>query len=414
MMEKILESSNLSRALRKVRQNKGAAGIDGMRTNQLLPYFATNGRKLVRALRRGTYRPSPVRQVEIPKEGGKTRCLGIPTVTDRFVQQAILQALQPVFEPTFSDASYGFRPKRNPHGAVRQCRDYVNAGYVWAVDLDIEKFFDTVSQPKLMSLLAEAVPDDRLCALIGKFLRAGALRRGRFEPTRRGVPQGGPLSPLLANILLDRLDKELERLGLKFVRYADDMVILCRTKTEAKQALAHAAAFLENELRLRVNRDKTAVVFANKIQFLGFGFYRKGNEFRLRVHPKALRRMKSRIDALLAGYDGQNSHRWQRDLREYIRGWVGYYRLADLGSTLKAADEFMQRQLRQRLKELWAKAMADILAGGAASAGGVARARELSSLLSGASPASSPALSKRRLEKSGFPLFSAHYLAIAC
>ena len=413
MMDKILEASNLSRAVCKVRKNHGAAGIDGMGTEQLLPFFAANGKKIKKALRNGTYKPMPVRQVKIPKPDGKKRTLGIPTVRDRVIQQAVLQILTPIYEPRFSDASYGYRPKRNPHGAVLKCRSYLNDGYVWAVDLDVEQFFDTVNQQKIMKTLSKTVRDGRLLSLVWKTMRAGAIYRGKFQKTRQGVPQGGPLSPLLANILLDRLDKELERTGQKFVRYADDMVILCKSKAEAKNLLRRVTGFLENELRLKINREKTAVVYANKIQFLGFGFYKHGDAFRLRVHPKALRRMKTRIDALLLACGGNSRLAWTQKLRQYIRGWIGYYKLADLDTTLKSVDEYMQRQFRFRIKALWEETVAEMQAPkGKKSARSVCGAGT-AFLQSGTFAELRPLLSKRQLETGGFPFFSAHYAAIA-
>ena len=414
MMEKILVQTNFDRAVCKVKKNKGAAGVDRMGTDRLPQYLAANGRKIKKALRKGTYKPSPVRRVEIPKPEGKKRKLGIPTVVDRVIQQAILQILQPIYEPRFSDASYGYRPKRNAQGAVLKCRSYLNDGYVWAVDLDIEKFFDTVDQHIIMKLLSKTVRDGRLLSLIWKYMRAGALHRGKFETTKRGVPQGGPLSPLLANILLDRLDKELERTGVKFVRYADDMVVFCKSKAEAKQVLRHIAGFLENELRLKINRAKTAVVYANKIQFLGFGFYKYGDTFRLRVHPKAVRRMKARIDELLLKCDGESRLAWTQKLRQYIRGWLGYYKLADLDNTLKSVDEYMQRQFRFRIKALWEETMEEMQSPKGNKAGrSVCGTTGTVSLQNGTFSELRPLLSKRQLESSGFPFFSAHYAAIA-
>ncbi len=413
MMEKILTQANIDRAVCKVRKNKGAAGVDRMKTDMLLPYLAVNGKKIRKALRNGTYKPAPVRRVEIPKPEGKKRKLGIPTVVDRVIQQAILQILQPIYEPRFSDASYGYRPKRGAKGAVLKCRSYLNDGYAWAVDLDIEKFFDTVDQHKIMMLLSKTVRDGQLLSLIWKYMRAGALYRGKFETTKRGVPQGGPLSPLLANVLLDRLDKELERGGQKFVRYADDMVILCKTKAEAKRILRHVSAFLENELHLKINREKTAVVYANKIQFLGFGFYKQGDTFQLRVHPKALQRMKTRIDEMLLKCDGGSRLAWMQKLRQYIRGWLGYYKLADLGATLKTVDEYMQRLFRFRIKTLLEEAAAEMQRPKGKAGRAVAGTTETSLLQNGTFSEIRPLLSKRQLESSGFPSFSAHFAAIA-
>lgn len=413
MMDKILEASNFNRAVLKVKTNHGAAGVDGMGADQLLTFFAANGKKIKKSLRNGTYKPMPVRRVKIPKADGKKRTLGIPTVRDRVIQQAILQILQPIYEPRFSDASYGYRPKRNPHGAVLKCRSYLNDGYVWAVDLDVEQFFDTVNQQKIMKTLSKTVRDGQLLSLIWKYMRAGALYRGKFEKTKQGVPQGGPLSPLLANILLDRLDKELEQTGQKFVRYADDMVILCKSKNDAKRALRFVSDFLENQLRLKINREKTAVVYANKIQFLGFGFYKHGDAFRLRVHPKAIRRMKARIDALLLDCDGKSRLAWTQKLKQYIRGWIGYYKLADLDTTLKSVDEYMQRQFRFRIKALWEETVAEMQNPKRKKSARVVCGEGTVYPQKGTFSEIRPLLSKRQLETSGFPFFSAHYAAIA-
>lgn len=406
MMDKILSNANLKRAALKVRENNGAAGVDGMEARELMPYLNTNREGIKAALRNGSYRPSPVRRVEIPKSDGKKRKLGIPTVVDRVIQQAILQILQPIYEPCFSESSYGYRPKRSARDAVLKCRSYLNDGYIWAVDLDIENFFDTVNQRKIMELLSETIRDDRLLSLIWKTMRAGAMRRRKFEKTPRGIPQGNPLSTLLANILLDRLDKELERLGQKFARYADDMVILCKSKKDAKHILRHVAGFLENELQLHVNWAKTAVVYANKIQFLGYGFYKSGGEYRLRVHPKALRRMTAKFDALLEGSGGKDGIEWKQKLKRYIEGWVRFYRLADLENTLKMADKAMQKKIRGRVQTLWEEALAEL------QTRGETKMRRAAFPL-GTSPAIRPQLSKRQLENKGFPGFSAHYAAIA-
>lgn len=417
MMEKILAKANLIRAAYKVRDNNGAAGVDGMEAKALLQYLNKNHGKLRNAILNGTYKPSPVRRVEIPKPDGKKRKLGIPTALDRVIQQAILQILQPIYEPCFSESSYGYRPKRNAQDAVLKCRSYLNDGYVWAVDLDIENFFDTVNQRKIMQLLSETIRDDRLLSLIWKTMRAGAMWRRKLEKTPRGIPQGSPLSTLLANILLDRLDKELERTGQQFVRYADDMVILCKSKKDAKQTLRHVVGFLESELLLHVNWKKTGVVYANKIQFLGYGFYKNGAEYRLRIHPKALRRMTARIDALLDENGNGHGVEWKQRLRRYIEGWVRFYKLADMENTLKAADESLQRKIRPRIQALWEQVLTEHRLKSGTKAGRAARRKKLAILLPRAASEPCLLLSKRQLENNGFPYFStqfaAHYAAIA-
>ena len=262
MLEEIVSAENLNRAYKRVKKNKGAGGVDGMKVDELLQYLRDNGEEIRQTILAGKYQPKPVRRVEIPKDNGKTRKLGIPTAVDRVIQQAIAQVLTPIYEPKFAETSYGFRPKRSTHDALRKCREYLEAGRVWTVDMDLEKFFDTVNQAKLMEILARDIKDGRVLSLIHKYLRAGAVEWGRFEDTEVGVPQGGPLSPMLGNIMLNELDHELERRGHRFVRYADDMVIFCRSKASAKQTLEHIIPYIEGKLFLKVNREKTVVAYA--------------------------------------------------------------------------------------------------------------------------------------------------------
>lgn len=273
MLEYILTPDNLNRAYRQVKANKGSGGIDKMDVEHLLPYLRSHKVEIVESLLDGKFRPSPVRRVEIPKDGGKMRQLGIPTVVDRVIQQAIAQVLGLVYEPKFSDGSYGFRPGRSAHQALRRAQEIINDGYKYCIDLDLEKFFDTVNQSKLVQLLSDTIKDGRVVSLIHKYLRAGVMIGHKFEETEQGVPQGGPLSPLLSNIMLNELDRELERRGLPFVRYADDCIIFCKSPRAAERVCESISRFIEKKLFLKVNREKTHVGSVNGQKYLGYSFY---------------------------------------------------------------------------------------------------------------------------------------------
>jgi group II intron reverse transcriptase/maturase len=279
--------------------------------------------------------------------------LGIPTVVDRVVQQAIAQVLSPVYEEQFLENSYGFRPKRNAHQALNKCKDYITEGNKYAVDMDLEKFFDTVNQSKLIEVLSKGVKDGRVISLIHKYLHAGVLVRNKFEETMIGVPQGGPLSPLLSNIMLNELDRELERRGHRFVRYADDLVILCKSKRSAERTLANIIPYIEEKLFLKVNREKTAVAYISKIKFLGYSFYVNKTEGRLRVHPKTITKMKARIKELTSRSNGWGDARRKEALREYITGWVNYFKFGDMKSLLPKVDEWYRRRLRMVIWKQW-------------------------------------------------------------
>jgi len=273
MLEYILTPDNLNRAYRQVKADKGSGGIDKMDVEHLLPYLRSHKVEIVESLLDGKYRPNPVRRVEIPKDGGKTRQLGIPTVVDRVIQQSIAQVLGLVYEPKFSDGSYGFRPGRSAHQALRRAQEIINDGYKYCIDLDLEKFFDTVNQSKLVQLLSDTIKDGRVVSLIHKYLRAGVMIGHKFEETEQGVPQGGPLSPILSNIMLNELDRELERRGLPFVRYADDCVIFCRSPRAAERVCESISRYIEKKLFLKVNREKTHVGSVNGQKYLGYSFY---------------------------------------------------------------------------------------------------------------------------------------------
>lgn len=354
LLEKILDKDNLNKAFKKVKSNKGAGGVDGMGVESLLQYLKDNKEQLIQSIRNGKYRPNPVRRVEIPKEEkGKVRKLGIPTVVDRVIQQAITQVLTPIFEGKFSDNSFGFRPKRSAHHAMRRCIDGANEGFKYVVDMDLEKYFDTVNQSKLIEILSRTIKDGRVISLIHKFLRAGVIEKHTFKETGVGVPQGGPLSPLLSNIMLNELDKELECRGHKFIRYADDMVILCKSKKSAERTLRNILPFIEKKLFLKVNKEKTTVNYIGKIKFLGFSFYTKCGEFKLRVHPKAIAKMKSKVKEHTTRNNRYGNEERKENLKRYIIGWINYFKIASIKTLLKSVDEWMRRRIRMIYWKQW-------------------------------------------------------------
>lgn len=354
LLEQIVDRDNLNRAFKRVKSNKGAHGIDGMKVDELLQYLKETGSQLRQSILDGKYRPNPVRRVEIPKEDGKKkRKLGIPTVVDRLVQQAISQVLTPIFEKQFSDNSYGFRPGRSAHQAIRKSQDNIDEGYRYVVDMDLEKYFDTVNQSKLIEVLSRTIKDGRLISLIHKYLRAGVIVKHSYEETEVGVPQGGPLSPILSNIMLNELDKELERRGHRFVRYADDLLIFCKSKRSAQRTLENILPFIEKKLFLKVNREKTVVGYAGKVKFLGFGFYRYKGKTRIRIHPKSVAKMKSKIKELTSRGNGISNELRAMRLRRYIMGWINYFKIADMKQLLSVTDEWMRRRIRMIYWKQW-------------------------------------------------------------
>ncbi len=356
LLEQILSPTNLNAAYRQVRRNKGSGGVDRMDVGSLKDYLVSRKDELITSIERGKYRPNPVRRVEIPKENGKRRELGIPTVVDRVIQQSIAQQLSLLYEREFSPHSYGFRPNRSAHQALIKCRDYITEGYVYAVDIDLERFFDTVNHSKLIEVLSRKVKDGRVVSLIHKYLNAGVIKEGRYEETPEGVPQGGPLSPVLSNILLNDLDWELERRGHKFVRYADDMVILCRSRRSAERTRQTIISFIEGNLFLKVTRDKSKAAHVREVKFLGYSFYVVKGEGRLRIHPRSAAKMKARIKELTSRSNGWGNDRRKESLSRYIKGWVQYFRLADMKNLLTEIDEWYRRRLRMVIWKQWKQA----------------------------------------------------------
>ncbi|MCE5331147.1 MAG: group II intron reverse transcriptase/maturase [Bacteroidales bacterium] len=353
LLEQILSRGNLNRAYKQVKRNKGAGGIDGMQVDELLPFLKENKSELVQTLRDGKYRPKPVRRVEIPKENGKTRKLGIPTVVDRLIQQAICQVLSPIFEEQFSDNSFGFRPKRSAHDALKRCQTNITEGYKYVVDMDLEKYFDTVNQSRLIQILSETIKDERAISLIHKFLRAGVMVGGMFEDSPEGVPQGGPLSPLLGNILLNECDHELERRGHRFVRYADDLLIFCKSKKAARRTLTHILPYIEEKLFLRVNREKTQVAYVSKVKYLGYSFYICKGEGRLRIHPKSVRKFKGKIREVTGRSNGMGIEARRTRLNQVVRGWMNYFKLADAKKLVRGLDEWIRSRMRMVTWKRW-------------------------------------------------------------
>jgi len=355
MLEEILNRRNLNEAYKRVKRNHGSGGVDGMSVEELGTYLTAHKDEIKCAILEGKYRPQPVKRVEIPKENGKTRPLGIPTAVDRVIQQAIAQVLTPIYEPKFSEASYGFRPNRSAHAALKKSQEYINEGYKYVVDMDLEKFFDTVNQSKMIQLLSQEITDGRVISLIHKYLRAGAVVGKQYEETKTGVPQGGPLSPLLANVLLNELDHELESRGHKFVRYADDMLIFCKSKRAAERTLENITPYIENKLFLNVNREKTVVSYVRGVKFLGYSFRIHRGIALLYVHPKSVTKMKAKIRELTSRSNGWGNDYRKQKLKQFITGWVQYFKLAEMKSLLERIDGWLRHRVRALIWKQWKK-----------------------------------------------------------
>ena len=416
LLEEILEPDNMNKAFKRVKSNKGKPGIDGMTVDELLPYLKESGDQIKQAIMEGTYSPKPVRRVEIPKPDGGVRLLGIPTVLDRLIQQAIAQVLSSIYERNFSDNSYGFRPGRDAHQAIRKCKEYIEAGYTWTVDIDLAKYFDTVNHDKLMRLLSEKIKDGRVLSLIRKYLQSGVMINGVVIETEEGTPQGGNISPLLSNIMLNELDKELTKRGLNFCRYADDCNIYVKSKKAAERVMASITRYLEEELKLKVNKDKSAVDRPWKLKFLGFSFYLKKGGTGIRVHPKSVRKLKAKLIETTGRSKAMGVNERIVKLKQIITGWVNYFGIADMGGLVKKLDEWLRRRIRMCYWKRWKKIKTkhdNLVRLGIENykAWEYANTRKGYWRISN-SPILKRALTNERLKKQGFPTITERYLQV--
>ncbi|MHC9538921.1 MAG: group II intron reverse transcriptase/maturase [Vulcanimicrobiota bacterium] len=353
LLEMILHRENLNRAFKRVKSNRGSHGIDGMTVDELLPFLKQHGETLRHSILEGTYRPSPVRRVEIPKPDGGIRTLGIATVVDRFIQQAMAQVLTQIFDKGFSDCSYGFRPGRGAHQAIEAARKHIQNGYSWTVDIDLEKFFDRVNHDRLMAMVARKVGDKRVLKLIRRYLESGIMINGIEVAAEEGTPQGGPISPLLANIMLDDLDKELEKRGHRHCRYADDCNIYVRSRKAGERVMRSITTFLEKVLKLKVNQAKSAVDRPWKRKFLGFTFYHRKEDVGIRVHPKAVGKFKEKARKITSRSNGMSMGHRIYKLNEFTTGWVNYFRIADMKGLAQKLDEWIRRRIRMGYWKQW-------------------------------------------------------------
>ena len=355
LLEKILDDRNLYNAYKQVYKNKGAIGIDGVTVEELGVYLFQHKEEIKEQIRNLKYKPSPVRRVEIPKENGKKRKLGIPTVVDRVIQQAIVQVITPLFEPQFSETSYGFRPGRSCEMAIIKALEYFNDGYDWIVDIDLQAFFDNVNQDKLIGIIRRTIKDGRVVSLIRKYLVSGVMINGVVQPTKVGTPQGGNLSPLLSNIMLNELDKELEKRGLRFVRYADDCLITVRSEKAANRVMQTVTRYIENKLGLIVNVEKSKVARPRDIKYLGFGFYSKKGKWRPKPHLKSVQKFKSKLKDITSRSNAMSISDKITKLNQVIRGWINYFRIADMKRLMGRIGEHLRHRLRMCIWKYWKK-----------------------------------------------------------
>lgn len=355
LLEDVLERNNMLEAMYRVIRNKGSHGIDGMKTDELREHVKKTWATVKTKLLEGKYNPSPVRRVEIPKPDGGVRSLGIPTVQDRMIQQAIAQVLSKLYEPTFSESSFGFRPNRGAKNAIKQSETYINQGYKWVIDMDLEKFFDKVNHNILMGKLEKKIKDKRLLKLIRKYLESGVLINGIKVSSEEGTPQGGPLSPLLANIMLDDVDKELEKRGHKFCRYADDCNIYVKSKRAGLRVMDSITRIIENELKLKVNKDKSAVDIVSKRKFLGFSFYFVKGVAKIRIHEKSIKRFKEKVKSITNRNRGISMDLRLLKLNDSIKGWINYFGIANAKRKLLELDKWIRRRLRACIWKQWKK-----------------------------------------------------------
>lgn len=355
LLEKILDKRNMNEAYKKVCANKGAGGVDGMELSELDGYIRENWDSIKEQIRQRSYKPQPVRRVEIPKPNGSKRKLGIPTVMDRVIQQGIAQVISPMCEPLFSDHSYGFRPNRSCEMAIRDMLRFLNEGYEWIVDIDLEKFFDKVPQDKLMSLVHNIINDGDTESLIRKYLKAGVMVQGRYEKTEQGTPQGGNLSPLLSNIMLNELDKELEKRELRFVRYADDCVIAVRSEASAKRVMYSITDWIERKLGLKVNAEKTHITRPSKLKYLGFGFYKdfKTKEWKCRPHKVSVQKFKRKLKTLTNRSQNMAFAVRIQQLNWVIRGWINYFAIGSMKTAITDIDAHLRTRLRVIIWKQW-------------------------------------------------------------
>jgi len=355
LLERILSRDNLNLAYKRVKANKGSHGVDGMTVDEFLPHLKQHGVTLKQRILDGEYKPQPIRRVEIPKPDGGVRLLGIPTVVDRMIQQAIAQELTKIFDPDFSENSYGFRPGRSAHQAVIAARGHIEQGYRWTVDIDLEKFFDKVNHKKMMNLVARKIKDKRVLKLIRKYLESGIMLNGIKVKSEEGTPQGGPLSPLLANIMLDDLDKELEKRGHKGCRYADDCNIYVKSRRAGERVMKGISHFIENVLKLKINRNKSAVDRPSKRKFLGFSFYISKGKARNYIPQKPIQRFKTKVKEITSRSNGKSMEMRKETLNYLITGWVNYFRIADMQKVAKELDGWIRRRIRMCYWKQWKK-----------------------------------------------------------